>query len=348
MKKTLFMIVLLFSFVELYSQKIAVTMQREYSVPAIGNIPIIETDTFYCCQLNSKESAQWSVFIEKVTDITDSFGNVIRNKTENKICISSRKMESQFALSTTNFDKNWFKGAKTYDVGSARYFKGYIVCKVNGQADTLSVYINALPSKPLLSEITYNYQYFDYEIKDIYESYYDGMIYSENSDKIFTVQTDMFWIGGNNFECDYGPIFISPCNVDSVGKNLYHFTEEMGSSWDVGICFEAYNKYGYSQMSDTIFAKNYMPADIVKILEDAYYTGIDSPTQDDAQFNISAHVLHSESAWKQLQLFDMSGKCCYSSTDYQPSTMLPASLNGFYIIRVLYSDNKKIIKKVKL
>lgn len=340
-KILLLVIVALFSFVDINSQNIVIATQKESSVPIIDDIPIIKADTFYCCQLKSKEFARWSVLIEEI--IWDAKGR----RVEKKICASSQKLEKQFVLSTSIFDKDWFKMARTYDIGLARYFKGYIVSEENGQTDTLGVYVNALPPRPLLTDVTYNYPYFDYENKDIYESYYDGIIRCENCNTIFMVQTGLLWVGGDNFE-EVSGWAIKPCKVDSIGKDVYHFTEDIGTNWDVGICYMAYNKYGYSQKSDTIFAKNYMPVDIVKILENAYYTGINGPRQAVKQFNLSGHILQSTSAWKQVQLFDLSGKRCYCSTDYQPSTIFPASLNGFYIIQVLYSDNKKIIKKIKL
>lgn len=340
-KILLLVIVALFSFVDINSQNIVITTQKESSVPIIDDIPIIKADTFYCCQLKNKEFARWSVLIEEI--IWDAKGR----RVEKKICASSQKLEKQFVLSTSIFDKDWFKMARTYDIGPARYFKGYIVSEENGQTDTLGVYVNALPPRPLLTDVTYNYPYFDYENKDIYESYYDGIIRCENCNTIFMVQTGLLWVGGDNFE-EVSGWAIKPCKVDSIGKDVYHFTEDIGTNWDVGICYMAYNKYGYSQKSDTIFAKNYMPVDIVKILENAYYTGINGPRQAVKQLNLSGHILQSTSAWKQVQLFDLSGKRCYCSTDYQPSTIFPASLNGFYIIQVLYSDNKKIIKKIKL
>ena len=52
--------------------------------------------------------------------------------------------------------------------------------------------------------------------------------------------------------------------------------------------------------------------------------------------------------WKQLQVFGMDGKCYYHSSNYQSSVKLPISLKGLYIIRVLFPNNKKIIKKIKL
>lgn len=89
--------------------------------------------------MKSKEFARWSVLIEEI--IWDAKGR----RVEKKICASSQKLEKQFVLSTSIFDKDWFKMARTYDIGLARYFKGYIVSEENGQTDTLGVYVNALP-----------------------------------------------------------------------------------------------------------------------------------------------------------------------------------------------------------
>ena len=52
-KILLLVIVALFSFVDINSQNIVITTQKE----RIDDIPIIKADTFYCCQLKSKEFA---------------------------------------------------------------------------------------------------------------------------------------------------------------------------------------------------------------------------------------------------------------------------------------------------
>ena len=50
-KILLLVIVALFSFVDINSQNIVITTQKESSVPIIDDIPIIKADTFYCLRI---------------------------------------------------------------------------------------------------------------------------------------------------------------------------------------------------------------------------------------------------------------------------------------------------------
>ena len=96
--------------------------------------------------------------------------------------------------------------------------------------------------------------------------------------------------------------------------------------------------------------KSYIPEDILKYIKEFKFedTGVKVPQQADREVIVAGNTIQSPLEWKQLQVFGMDGKCYYHSAKYQPTVKLPISLNGVYIMRILLSDNNKIVKKIKL
>lgn len=255
-----------------------------------------------------------------------------------------------FSFAVSEIPKRLFTHAKRINIGVKTYFKGWVLCKDGGTQDSLEVYFDLLPSKPIIKKASLEYSSFDKQYLDFVDNYLDCVIHSENCDYLeMYVDGDRSWMWpdwNSNFTISYS----YKMKADSLGEDLYHIKEELGYDWDFPMLIWAYNAYGSSQPSDTLTIEPYIPEDILKYIKEFKFedTGVKVPQQADREVIVAGNTIRSPLEWKQLQVFGMDGKCYYHSAKYQPTVKLPISLNGVYIMRILLSDNNKTVKKIKL
>ena len=61
-------------------------------------------------------------------------------------------------------------------------YKGWVLCKDGGTQDSLEVYFDLLPSKPIIKKASLEYSSFDKQYLDFVDNYLDCVIHSENCD----------------------------------------------------------------------------------------------------------------------------------------------------------------------
>lgn len=203
---------------------------------------------------------------------------------------------------------------------------------------------NLLPSTPQISQVSFNYTTYDINSEEEFvDNYLECDIFSEYCDNLYIITTEP-WTFPEIL--DNTLIIYSKINKELIGPNLYHIRVPLESKWKCGICFQAFNQDGCSEISDTICLKDYISKDILKKREE-YYTNIKSITEEKKDISIVGHNVKSPKPWERLLVIDLLGKCLYTNRNYQDNITLPVSLKGYYIVKIIYT-NKIITKKIKL
>lgn len=58
-----------------------------------------------------------------------------------------------FSFAVSEIPKRLFTHAKRINIGVKTYFKGWVLCKDGGTQDSLEVYFDLLPSKPIIKRL---------------------------------------------------------------------------------------------------------------------------------------------------------------------------------------------------
>lgn len=215
------------------------------------------------------------------------------------------------------------------------------------QIETLISYnqtSNLPPSTPQISQVVFKYTTYNIKFQEEFiDNYLECDIFSENCDDLYIITTEP-WTYPEIL--DDNLIIYSKINKELIGNDLYHIKVPLGENWKCGICFQAFNQYGCSAVSDTIYLNHYISKDILKQREE-YYTNIKETTEEKKDISIVGLNVKSRKRWKQLLVVDLLGKCLYSNRNYQEEITLPISLKGYYIVKIVYTNNV-ITKKIKL
>lgn len=326
---------MLLSVSQIFSQNIVISGNNG-ELEYMDGLPVLKAESYSCFNKNASD-ASWRIVI---SSLALSDGVWYRSSGPVEKFDFSVSDFSRFAFNMADYD------CKMKVIGTKKYCKGWIISKSNLCEDSLGVYFDLLPPKPSVKEYSWSYSSFDYDYWEFVDGYYDCVIQAEDCEQLELKETDLNWL--DYFE--YGTIttsYVVP--KETQGKDLYHIKSNVSNlcSWEHKICFTSSNSFGTSLYSDTISPRSYISEDLLKVFEKVY-SGIESSQLEVNQVTVLENCILCPMEWKQLQVFGMDGKCYYHSSNYQPSVKLPNSLKGLYVIRVLFPDNKKTIKKIKL
>lgn len=331
MKKGLLIaFLMLLSVSQIFSQNIVISSNNG-ELEYMDGLPVLKAESYSCFNKNASD-ASWRIVISSLA-LSDG------------VWYRSSGPVEKFDFSVSDFSRFAFNmaGHKMIEKGRKKYCKGWIISKSNLCEDLLGVYFDLLPPKPSVKEYSWSYSSFDYDYWVFVDGYYDCVIQAEDCEQLELEVTDLNWL--DYFE------YVTPTTSyvvpkETLGKDLYHIKSNV-DYWERKICFRSRNSFGASLYSDTISPRSYISEDLLKVFEKVY-SGIESPQLEVKQVAVLENCIQCPMEWKQLQVFGMDGKCYYHSSNYQSSVKLPISLKGLYIIRVLFPDNNKIIKKIKL
>lgn len=324
--------IMLLSVSQIFSQNIVISSNNG-ELEYMDGLPVLKAESYSCFNKNASD-ASWRIVI---SSLALSDGVWYRSSGPVEKFDFSVSDFSRFAFNMADYD------CKMKVIGTKKYCKGWIISKSNLCEDSLGVYFDLLPPKPSVKEYSWSYSSFDYDYWVFVDGYYDCVIQAEDCEQLKLEVTDLNWL--DYFE------YVTPTTSyvipkETLGKDLYHIKSNV-DYWERKICFTSSNSFGTSLYSDTISPRSYISEDLLKVFEKVY-SGIESSQLEVKQVAVLENCIQCPMEWKQLQVFGMDGKCYYHSSNYQSSVKLPISLKGLYIIRVLFPDNKKTIKKIKL
>lgn len=329
MKRLFIAFIMLLYVSHIFSQKIVISSNNG-ELEYMDGGPVLKDESYTCLNTKTVTYPSWHFVIFNGDDDEKSCTPYMRTK--------------KLTFSVSDIDKKLFFNAKRIDVGDKSYFKGWIISEEDDVQDSLEVFFDLLPSKPLIEKAAFTYSYFDHQYVDFVDNYIDCIIKSENCNYlVMHLMTEASWWEKTSETSIYNAHKIDSERFDDA---LIHVKENLSYHWDKTIQLVACNAYG-SQYGEEFTTKPYIPENILKYLE-SFFTGIDSPQLDAEKVIVNGTRIECPMEWKQLQVFGVDGICYYNSTNYQPEVEFPFSVRGLYIIKILLSNNNKIIKKVRI
>lgn len=208
--------------------------------------------------------------------------------------------------------------------------------------EDIFVNISLLPSKPVITDIDFQYEY-DW-IND-YMSFDSEFLFNVQSDRV-----DDYWLycsDSNNFKDESEPFFryIWTLEFKEFGKAYYSM-----ANWGENICVLARNKYG-SVRSDTIFTTDYIyDTDVLKRIDELHHKSSLNRVKENIPDDICYEddILYCSEEVLLLQIYDLSGRIVFNVST--PRTVDISGLKtGLYIVSIRSRENKckslKIQKK---
>lgn len=331
MKVRAFLVFLLFIYVKAFCQDIKAFYKN--GKPMNLSVAVLREDT---CMFSVSDgaSADWSFSLDTETGGED--------------CVNVKNSHF-FMLNADMYDIDW-KRAKKYvqDGDSSTYYKGRVSCKAETFFHEREIFFNLLPSKPEILELEFIYDQFDYEYLMFKNAKLNVLVNCSRSESFCGTYTD-FWLEGTT--CD-DLLFLYTFRFDednessmvrNVGDEEYLLSASC--EWGEYIYFFAENKYGKSQLSDTLFT-----TDLIK--DPSVVDAINGTSGQNAisvrpcvvikggvlYFSMEADTLH---VYNVMGTEMLRGENC----SRMPLSFLP---KGTYIISVSFSGNERMTRKIIL
>lgn len=219
------------------------------------------------------------------------------------------------------------------------YFIGFVqISSDKTILEKIDISLNLLPSKPILSNISYEYKYnWDFDMMD-YGNLSVTVSSNRTSGKFLAKATvDTFCFEFPTTGRWYGTEFAKNSSSDN---SAIFFTD--WAEWGTYYWFETYNQYGYA-VSDMILTTDYITdPDILNRLEEIKNSRSEQPEiiiSNDITFNTSQNtisIIGDKSAISDITICDIQGRVLYTQNSNDDIDI--SSLNkGLYIL--LYTDS---------
>lgn len=235
---------------------------------------------------------------------------------------------------------NWRKAVITNDeVSGHRYFHGMVTFKSKEVEDTIYVKYSLVPTRPIVKEVLFSFENFDYEWGIFENPLYTFTIRSEKANSLIFHES----FPSESFEED---IFLTTEIIpQSIGNSTYQCS--LFFEWNQEVVISAANEYGASMLSETIYLIDYInDLHIKEYLVNL--TGIfDTPYYELHEYCILGNVVSFNDIVKELSIWTLDGKCVMRKSNIR-CVDLGALEKGVYNIIVVDRNNNKHFKKIGL
>lgn len=331
MKIRVFLLFLLFVDVRAFCQDIKAFYKN--GSPFNPSVAVLREDTCLF-SLSNGASADWSFSLNTETGRDD--------------CVKVKNSDF-FMINADMYGIDW-KSAKRYvqDGDSSTYYRGVVSCRTETFSYEQEVFFNLLPSKPEILEREFIYDLFDYEYLIFENAKLNVLVNCSRSESFCGTYTD-FWLNGTNSD---NLLFLYTFRFDENNENAMVKNMEdddyflsTGCEWGEYIYFFAENKYGKSQPSDTLFT-----TDLIKdksVIDAINGTSGQNAVYASPSILIKEGVLYFSKEVDTIYIYNIMGTEIFreENCSKMPLYFLP---KGIYIVSVVFSKNKKIIKKIIL
>ena len=236
---------------------------------------------------------------------------------------------------------NWRKAVVTSDeVSGHRYFHGMITFKSNEVEDTIYVKYDLVPTKPVVKEVKFTYEDFDYEWGEFKNPLYTFTIRSEKANSLFFSESFPTEI----FEED---VFLATTEIipQSIGNSTYECS--LLFEWNQKVFVYAANKYGSSMLSDTICLANYINDLQIKEYLENLSSILDVPRYELFELSVIDGVMSLNDIVKEISVWTFDGRCVMRKRNIC-SVDLGILEKGAYNIIIIDRKNNEHLKKIAL
>lgn len=188
-----------------------------------------------------RKNTRWTSYIY-VKDISDKY-KWERYDTDTAVYYSLTARPKAFP---------WHYAVIRYDASNHHcYMDGIVVCSTNERCDTAKVVFDLLPTKPIINNVDFKYDFFDYEDGDFVNPQLHLDIQTEGYRELWFLTTTGFEGPSEDFFS-----ILYEAEVDSL-KNGHQFVSSP-FGWDQKFCVLALSDFGFSIPSDTILTSDYI------------------------------------------------------------------------------------------
>lgn len=257
-----------------------------------------------------------------------------------KKCMELKK-SAVFEVCADKCDILW-RDVKPYFVpgDSSTYYKGNVVCDYEGKTYTIGITFNLAPSKPVYTSVDFSYRDFDFEKVDFVDPSLNVKFKSNRFTECYVYSSDPW--PTDDCERNYFMIIttIEPKEIEN-GAFLY----SDWYTWEESMALRTANKYGLSQLGDTLTASDYIKDEkIVNALNELL--GVDNVTNEPDYIKVSDGKILTNANVRSIVVLDLSGKAVLSGKDSgMPVSSLP---KGVYIVKIVTLENRVLTKKILL
>lgn len=258
--------------------------------------------------------------------------------------IELEQASHEIRLCASEIQVHWARGKRYYDKSGNTIYRGYLVYKSseNNILDSVPLQFRLTPPKPKIKSIEFRYdQFFSDEFVFInpectiqVESKGDVEDFFCSHSESFLTEKDNDWLlfyGSDGYNQLY------------LGNDVY----SVDTDWGIGeyIAVYAENKYGYSQVSDTIYTTNYIKD---KQVLDAWnlFVGISKNTVSSVDFYVNHKCLYVNKVVDAILIYDINGNLLLRKENTD-TLQLPDIGDEICIVKVI--DDKHVkTKKIRL
>lgn len=145
----------------------------------------------------------------------------------------------------------WHYAVIRYDASNHHcYIDGIVVCSTKERCDTAKVVFDLLPTKPIINNVAFEYDSFDYADGDFVNPLLHLDIQTERYRELWFLTTTGFEGPSEDFSILYN------ADVDSLKNGHLFVSSPFG--WDQKFCVLARNDFGLSLPSDTVLTSDYI------------------------------------------------------------------------------------------